>query len=111
MMVCILRAYPAVSSSERRRFFYNILLHVLEENPDDETLHLDPDTMEDGLIKKICDHKLSNILYPCDQPLEPDEDGIRYTGTNVDIVNCDYEREVREVEAAKAALAAVLARQ
>ena len=103
-------AYPAVSSSERRRFFYNILLHVLEENPDDETLHLDPDTMEDGLIKKICDHKLSNILYPCDQPLEPDEDGIRYTGTNVDIVNCDYEREVREVEAAKAALAAVLAR-
>ena len=102
--------YPAVSCVDKRRFFYNMLLTVLKENPDNETLHLDPDTMEDGLIKKMCDHKLSNILYPCDFPLEPDRDGIRYTGTNVDIVNIDYETQEREVAAAKAALEAVLAR-
>ena len=103
--------YPAVSSVEKRRFFYNMLLTVLNENQDDDTLHLDPKTMEDGLIKKMCDHKLSNILYPCDFPLEPDLNGIRYTGTNVDIVNFDYETQKRKVAEAKAALEEVLARQ
>jgi hypothetical protein len=29
---------------------------------------------------------LANTLYPCDFPIEPDKNGIRWTGTNVDIV-------------------------
>jgi len=100
--------YPGANNVIRRRFFFNILLSVLEEKGSDEELYFDVETLEDSLIKRICDHKLSNILYPCDQPLEPDKDGIIYTGTDVDIVNFDYEEQERDIQAAKDALEAVL---
>ena len=38
----------------------------------------------------MCQNKLSNILYSIDFPLSPDKKGIKWTGTDVDIVNFDY---------------------
>lgn len=94
--------YPGVDSMLKRRYFFNTLLRCLEETT--ESLGIDPETGEDTLIKAVCDHKLSNILYPNDFVLEPDKNGIFRTGTDVDIVNFDYETEQRLVEKAKQAL-------
>ena len=94
--------YPGVDPMLKRRYFFNTLIKCLEETT--ETLGMDPETGEDTLIKAVCDHKLSNILYPNDFVLEPDRNGIFRTGTDVDIVNFDYETEQRLVEKAKQAL-------
>lgn len=96
--------YPGAEINAKRRFFFNILLTVLNEKESNEDFAYDYETQEDKLIKKICNHKLSNILYPCDQPLEPDKNGIIYTGSDLDIVNFDYEEQQAAVQAAKDAL-------
>lgn len=94
--------YPGAKKGIRNRFFFNILLSCLE-NSDDE-LYMDSETGVDTLVKAMCDHKLSNILYPSEFVLEADKNGILYTGTDYDIVNFDYETEKQMVEKAKLAL-------
>jgi hypothetical protein len=59
---------------------------------------MDPNTGEDLLIKTMCQNKLSNILYPNDFPLHPTKDGIKWTGTDVDIINYEYGFSSEKIE-------------
>lgn len=83
--------YPGGQIDLRRRYFWNMFLTLIEEkqakNPDNEISYVGvPDTTELDIIENMKSHKLANTLYPCDFPIEPDKNGIRWTGTNVDIV-------------------------
>ena len=80
--------YPGSTIDLRRSFFYMILLDTFDNSEDD--LIIDSETGEDKLVQAMCRNKLSNILYPIDFPLSPDKKGIKWTGTDVDIVNFDY---------------------
>ena len=80
--------YPGSTIDLRRSFFYMILLDTFDNSEDD--LIIDSETGEDKLVQAMCQNKLSNILYPIDFPLDPDKKGIKWTGTDVDIVNFDY---------------------
>lgn len=79
--------YPGVNMDSRRALFFEMLLQFLESRKDSESGWYNGDTGEDLMMENIYNNKLSNILYPSDFPLTPDENGIRETGTNVDIVN------------------------
>ena len=80
--------YPGSNNALRLRFFYAILLDTFDNSDDD--FYSDSSTGEDKLIQAMCRNKLSNILYPNDYPLDPFKGGIRWTGTDVDIVNYKY---------------------
>lgn len=82
--------YPAADFNYRRWIFYEMLIRAMEDEEYDGDIGYDSETGVDGRIIHICKDKLSNILYPEDQPLSPDEGGIRWTGTNVDICNYTY---------------------
>lgn len=88
--------YPAMSYDIRRTYFFEILLQTLSSRNNDNGRY-DPETGEDFLIKDMCDNKMSNILYPDDYPLEPDSNGIRYTGTEYDICNNDFTDKTDEL--------------
>lgn len=79
--------YPGADQNVRRRMFYEMLIQFLESRQEDEPTWYDSETGEDKMIRAMCDNKLANILYPMDFPLNPDKNGIRETGTDVDIVN------------------------
>lgn len=80
--------YPGSNINLRRSFFYEILLDTFDNSEED--LYLDSSTGEDKLIQAMCKNKLANILYPNDFPLAPSKEGIKWTGTDVDIVNYKY---------------------
>lgn len=88
--------YPGSNMNLRRSFFYAILLDTMDNASDD--LYMDPNTGEDLLIKAMCQNKLSNILYPNDFPLHPTKDGIKWTGTDVDIINYEYGFSSEKIE-------------
>jgi hypothetical protein len=88
--------YPAMSYDIRRRYFFEILLQTLSSR-DSDTEQYNPETGEDYLMQDMCNHKMSNILYPNDFPLEPDSNGIRYTGTEYDICNNDFTDKTDEL--------------
>lgn len=79
--------YPGSDINLRRRFFYEILLDSFENGED---LHMDSETCQDTLVEAMCKNKLANILYPQDFPIEPSEEGIRWTGSNIDVINFAY---------------------
>lgn len=95
--------YPGAKDRDRRRYFFNILLSVIGDS-DKNDLCMDSETGKDTLVQRICDNRLSNILYPNDFPLEASKNGIMYTGTNCDIINFDYETEQALIRDAKQAL-------
>ena len=39
------------------------------------------------IFETLSNEKKSNILYPRDFPMEPDRNGIIWTGSDIDIVN------------------------
>ena len=100
--------YPGADPIIKRRYFFSILLKVLSEKKPDEELYMDSETLTDTLVQRICMNKMSNILYPCDQPLEPDRNGIMFNGLDYDIVNFGYLEHKQAVARAKAALEAKL---
>jgi len=53
----------------------------------DINLTYDKKNKVDRLVKALCQHPLSNILYPQDFPLAPDKNGFIWTGTDYSIVN------------------------
>lgn len=77
--------YPGAQIDLRRRFFYSMLMDILDENST-ERLGWDEENKQDDLVKELCDHEGSRVLYPDDYPLDPDRNGIRWTGSNTDIV-------------------------
>lgn len=80
--------YPGSDINLRRRFFYTILLDSMDNSEKD--LYMDTNTGNDSLVQAMCQNKLSNILYPNDFPLAPAKDGIRWTGSDTDIINYEY---------------------
>lgn len=82
-------SYVGADMNLKRRMFYEMLLQELEKRnaQNEQIVQRDPETGVDYLLRDICNNKVSNLLYPDDFPLKPDDDGIKWTGTQVDIVN------------------------
>lgn len=86
----IIIKYPGMSFDLKRQWFFETMIEVIEKHVEEETIEKiqnDPETGESPIFKEICDHKNSNILYPVDfeKGIEPDKNGIIWTGTDVDI--------------------------
>lgn len=78
--------YPGAQIDLRRRYFYSLMMKIFDKNSGIDIV-TDPEINENFIIKELCNDEKSNILYPDDFPLEPDRNGIRWTGTDVDIIN------------------------
>jgi hypothetical protein len=78
--------YPGVDYYKKRQVFYKLLKDVLT-NHNLNTPYSDPETGKDILVQELCNHRIANILYPNDFPLKPDNDGIRWTGSNENIIH------------------------
>ena len=78
--------YPGADYNIRRRIFFKILEEVFN-NYDLTKPYYDSETGNDLLIKELCDNRASNILYPGDFPLHPDNDGIRWTGSDKNLIH------------------------
>lgn len=78
--------YPGAQIDLRRRFFYSIMLDVLGQTDSSERIGWNSVNKQDMLVKAMCDHAGGRILYPDDFPLEPDENGILWTGSTTDII-------------------------
>lgn len=80
--------YPAMNFGERRRMLFEMVIQVLENrNSEDDIKQFNSETRQDDFVIEICNNKLSNILYPEDFPLSPDNNGVMWTGSDVDICN------------------------
>lgn len=71
--------YPGVDNNIRRRYFFSMLKEVIS------TKSLEEDGTSVDWMEELKNHKGSKILYPGDFPLEPDKNGIMFTGFNHDI--------------------------
>ena len=97
--------YPGMSYNERRRMMFEMLIQTLESRQSEEDIkQFDEETKKDNLVISMCNNKLSNILYPEDFPLAPDKNGVRWTGSDVDI--CNYTISDSENSALQAAILA-----
>lgn len=84
--------YPGSRIDLRRRYFWNMFLTVMEEKydrePEKEILYASNHVSEDdNIVEAMVNHKMSNYLYPRDFPLEPDRNGIIWTGSNNDTIS------------------------
>lgn len=97
--------YPGMSYNERRRMMFEMLIRTLESRQsEDDIKQFDEEAKKDNLVISMCNDKLSNILYPEDFPLAPDKNGVRWTGSDVDI--CNYTISDSENTALQAAILA-----
>ena len=79
--------YPGADYDLRRRYFFDMFKKLLDEGGDyayDRVSDIEDDRKT--WVDALTEMKESNILYPEDFPLEPDENGIIWTGTEEDIV-------------------------
>ena len=78
--------YPGANKIIRRKFFYdNIFVPTINESEDIQASIRDS-TIIDPVFEALKKNKNSNILYAEDFPLEPDKNGIMWTGSNKTIV-------------------------
>ena len=82
--------YPGLSFNMKRQWFFETMLDVMSKSETPNDYQNDPETGESPIIKSICLHKNSNILYPVDiNGIGSDNNGIVWTGTDVDICSSD----------------------
>lgn len=78
--------YPGANKIIRRKFFYdNIFVPTINESEDIQASIRDS-TIIDPVFEALKKNKNSNILYAEDFPLEPDKNGIMWTGSNKTII-------------------------
>lgn len=78
--------YPGANKIIRRKFFYdNIFVPTINESEDIQASIRDSTTI-DPVFEALKKNKNSNILYAEDFPLEPDKNGIMWTGSNKTII-------------------------
>ena len=78
--------YPGAQIDLCRRFFWGMFL---KNNDIDKEVAFasNPESTNEDLFEVLSNEKKSNILYPRDFPMEPDRNGIIWTGSDIDIVN------------------------
>ena len=78
--------YPGAQIDLRRRFFWGMFL---KNNDIDKEVAFaaNPENTNEDIFETLSNEKKSNILYPRDFPMEPDRNGIIWTGSDIDIVN------------------------
>lgn len=78
--------YPGANKIIKRKFFYdNIFVPTINESEDIQASIRDS-TIIDPVFEALKKNKNSNILYAEDFPLEPDKNGIMWTGSNKTII-------------------------
>ena len=78
--------YPGANIDIKRKFFYdNIFVPTINDSEDIQASIRD-DTIIDPVFEALKKNKKSNILYAEDFPLEPDKNGIMWTGSNKTIL-------------------------
>ena len=86
----IIVKYPGLSFNKKRQWFFETMLDVMSKSETPDEYQNDPETGESPIIKAICLHKNSNILYPVDiDGIGSDSNGVVWTGINVDICASD----------------------